>query len=54
MATVVEDSYYKSENKLLPYKWASPEVLKFGKYSTASGTQINCITYKLQMFGHLG
>ena len=32
----VEETYYKSESRVLPYKWASIEVLKHGKYSTAS------------------
>ena len=40
MATLVADSYYHSENRVLPYKWASVEVLKFGKYSAASGKNI--------------
>jgi serine/threonine protein kinase len=36
MATLVSDTYYQSQNRVLPFKWASVEVLKFGKYSTAS------------------
>ena len=36
MATLVSETYYQSQNRLLPYKWASIEVIKFGKYSTAS------------------
>lgn len=33
---MMSETYYQSESKVLPYKWASPEVLKFGKYSTSS------------------
>ena len=38
MSKVLEaDNYYKGNNTNLPYKWASIEVLKFNKYSAASG-----------------
>ena len=37
MASFVSETYYQSQNRVLPYKWASIEVLKFGKYSSASG-----------------
>jgi serine/threonine protein kinase len=36
MATLVSETYYQSQSRVLPYKWASVEVIKFGKYSTAS------------------
>lgn len=37
MAKVLgENSYYKSDNVTLPYKWCSVEVLKYGKFSFAS------------------
>ena len=34
---VSNDTYYSSQSKEMPYKWASIEVLKFSKYSTQSG-----------------
>ncbi len=44
MATALEETYYKSESKILPYKWASPEVLKFGKYSLSSDVWAFAVT----------
>ncbi len=33
-----EEGYYTSESKTMPVKWCSPEVLRYGKYSTKVNT----------------
>src|SRR5262245_27989666 len=32
----LEKEYYKSQNRVIPYKWCSPEVIQHGKFSTKS------------------
>ena len=37
MSKLLTEEYYNSSSDELPYKWASPEVLLYKKYSTHSG-----------------
>ncbi len=34
-----EEGYYTTENRTLPVKWCSPEVLQYGKFSSKVNTQ---------------
>ena len=37
---LVANNYYSNNSREIPYKWSSVEVLKFNKYSSASGNII--------------
>jgi serine/threonine protein kinase len=36
LSRVIEGGFYQSENKTVPFKWAAPEVIKHGTFSTSS------------------